>query len=164
MKHLLLRAALVACLLCAPLAFAQDNDKSADCTFNDGKQLSIRYTDVAAKKSPAPGKVWSPGKAPMTLFTQTDLTLGDSTIPAAAYTVYLLPGTEQWTLVVNKNVQPGTSYDKSQDVARVQMPVAELGSPTDKLKLTLAKMGDKQCNLRVYYAKTGTYGAEFKEK
>ena len=164
MKHLLSRAALLASLLFGPFVFAQDNNQSADCTFQDGKQLSIRYSDVAAKNPPPAGKVWAPGKTPMTLFTQSDLTLGGSTIPAAAYTVYLLPGSEQWKLIVNKNVQPGASYDKSQDLARIQMPVAQLGSPTDKLKLTLAKMGDKQCNLRVYYAKTGTYGAEFKEK
>lgn len=149
-------------LIAAPLAVAQNT--SADCTFDDGKQLSIRYNDVDAKKSPPNGKTWSPGDKPMTLFTQTDLMLGDSTIPAAAYTVYLVPGSETWTLVVNKNVQPGSSYDQKQDVAKVQMPVASLGSPTDKLQLVMAKRGPKQCNLRVYYAKTGTYGAEFKEK
>jgi hypothetical protein len=43
------------------------------------------------------------------------------------------------------------------------MPAAELGTPVN-LKLTLAKQGPKQCNLRVYFAKTGTYGAEFKEQ
>jgi hypothetical protein len=92
------------------------------------------------------------------------MTLGNSPIPAGAYTLYLIPNGENWTLVVNKNVKEGAKYDQGQDVARVPMSAAELGRPVDKLKLTLAKMGPKQCNLRVYYGKTGTYGAEFKEK
>jgi hypothetical protein len=157
------RAAVCAALLIAPVAWAQNT--STDCSFDDGKQMSIRYNDVDSKKDAAKtGDVWAPGGKPMTLFTQTALTLGNSEIPAAAYTVYLIPGSDTWTLVVNKNVQEGAKYDQSQDVARVQMPKAELGDPVKKLKLTLAKMGGKQCNLRVYYGKVGTYGAEFKEK
>jgi DUF2911 family protein len=164
MKHSLLRAALAFFVLYARFAFPQDNTQSADCTFDDGKQMSIRYNDVDAKKSPPNGKAWSPGDKSTALFTQTDLTIGNSTIPAAAYSVYLIPGPDAWTLVINKNVKPDAAYDQKQDVARVQMQVAPLSSPAEKLKLAMAKMGPKQCNLRVYYGKTATYGAEFKEK
>ena len=168
MRTFLLHAALCISLVAVSLlassrAFAQDT--STDCSFDDGKQMSIRYNDVDAKKDSAKrGKAWEPGGKPMALFTQTNLTLGNSPVPAGAYMLYLIPGSDAWTLVVNKNVQDPAKYDQKQDIARVEMPAAELGSPVDKLKLTLAKMGGTQCNLRVYYAKTGTYGAEFKEQ
>lgn len=165
MVKLIVRAMLCASMMCGPLVFAQANSASTDCSFDDGKQLSIRYNDVASKKNAAkPRQVWAPDNKPMTLFTQTDLTLGDTSIPAAAYTLYVIPDKDAWTLVVNKNVQDGAKYDHGQDLARIKMPTAELNSPVNKLKLILTKMGPSQCNLRVYYAKTGTYGAEFKEK
>ena len=147
----------------APLAVAQQAS-STDCSFDDGKQISIRYNEAPAKHNPKNGQPWAPDNKPMTLFTQTNLTIGNAAIPVGAYTVYLIPGSEAWTLVVNKNVQEGAKYDQKQDLARVPMPAAELGQPVDHLKLTLAKMGGSQCNLRVYFGKTGTYGAEFKEQ
>jgi hypothetical protein len=156
-------SALFTFLMAAPLTFAQQ-PSTTDCSFDDGKQISIRYDEVSAKHSLKNGQPWAPDNKPMTLFTQTTLTIGNASIPVGAYTVYLIPGSEAWTLVLNKNVQEGAKYDQKQDLARVQMPAAELGKPVDHLKLTLAKMGGSQCNLRVYYGKTGTYGAEFKEQ
>jgi hypothetical protein len=147
----------------APLAVAQQSS-STDCSFDDGKQISIRYDQAPAKHNPKNGQPWAPDNKPMTLFTQTNLTIGNASIPVGAYTVYLIPGSETWMLVVNKNVQDGAKYDQKQDLARIPMPAAELGHPVDHLKLTLAKMGGSQCNLRVYFGKTGTYGAEFKEQ
>jgi Protein of unknown function (DUF2911) len=164
MLKICVRAILCASMVCGPLVFAQAKNASTDCSFDDGKQMSIRYNEVPSKKNAAkPRQVWAPDNKPMTLFTQTNLTLGDATIPAAAYTLYVVPDKDAWTLVVNKNVQEGAKYDQGQDLARVKMPTAELNSPVEQLKLTLTKMGPSQCNLRVYYGKTGTYGAEFKE-
>jgi hypothetical protein len=163
MRNFLACAALSACLLCGPLVFAEDS--ATDCSFQDGKQISIRYSEVPSKKNAAKARqVWAPGDKPMTLFTQTSLMLGDKSIPAGAYTLYVIPDRDDWTLVVNKNVKDDAKYDASQDLARAKMPTAELNTPVNELKLTLTKAGPEQCNLRVYYSKIGTYGAEFKEK
>ena len=163
MRNRLACAALCVCVVCVPLVFAQDS--ATDCSFQDGKQMSIRYNVVPSKKNAAKQRqVWAPGNKPMTLFTQTNLVLGDQSIPAGAYTLYVIPDRDDWTLVVNKNVQDGAKYDANQDVTRAKMPTAELNTPVNQLELTLTKAGPSQCNLRVYYAKTGTYGAEFKEK
>ena len=106
------------------------------------------------------GHVWSPG---ITLYVQVPLTLAGTKIPLGAYTVYLIPGGKNWTLIVNRNVTPGAAYDSAQDVARVPMEVGEVPDRQKNLQLSFAHMSAKQCSLRVYYEKTGAF-TDFLEK
>ena len=43
----------------------------------------------------------------MLLFTQGATTLGGSPIPVGAFSMYVIPGRDEWTLIVNRNVTPG---------------------------------------------------------
>jgi len=144
--------------LLAASAFAQDV-QSSFCNFDDENQVSVQY-NPAVKETPRMGKVWSPG---VTLYVQTPLTLGNSTIGLGAYSVNFVPDKKNWTIVVNKNVNKGATYDSSQDVARAPMEVGELPSPEKTLQLSFGHMAPKHCSLRVYYQKTGAF-AEFMEK
>src|SRR3954464_14790153 len=61
------------------------------------------------------GKVWRTGADEATLLiTQQPITMGDTTIPAGAYTLYTLPNEDgSAKLIVNKQVgQWGTQYDE----------------------------------------------------
>ena len=107
-------------------------------------------------------KVWTPSDSPMDLFTQVELTLGDTVIPTAAYSMYLLPGKESWTLIVNKNVTAGSPYDEKQDLLRSPMQGGQL-SKAEKFHVAFAHIAPKQCNMRIYHGKTASW-AEFKEK
>jgi hypothetical protein len=137
---------------------------SASCTFTDGKQISVRYHRAAAMNSEKVplDKVWTPSDSPMDLFTQVDLTLGDTVIPTAAYSIYLLPGKEIWTLIVNKNVTAGSPYDEKQDLLRFPMQGGQL-SKAEKFHVAFAHVAPKQCNMRIYHGKRASW-AEFKEK
>ena len=95
------------------------------------------------------------------LFTQADLTIGNTQIPVGAYSLFMLPGKDRWTLVVNKNVKPG-EYNLQQDLVRVPMDVAQISEPQG-FSLVFAHMAPKQCNIRMYQGKTGAW-AEFHEK
>jgi len=147
-----------ALLLVAGSSFAQDV-QNAFCNFEDENQVSVQYTPTV-KETPRMGKVWSPG---VTLYVQTPLTLGNSTIGLGAYSVHFLPEKKNWTIVVNKNVSKGAAYDPSQDVARAPMEIGEVPSPEKSLQLSFGHMAPKHCSLRVYYQKTGAF-AEFMEK
>ena len=92
----------------------------------------------------------------MTLFTEAQLTLGSSTIPIGAYTVYPIPAKSNWTLVVNKNVTPGSTYDEKQDVARATMETAQVAQPSDALEVAFAHVGPR-CTLRIYIGKSATF-------
>jgi hypothetical protein len=144
--------------LFAAYALAED-PQTAYCNFEDGNEVSVQY-NPKVKEEPRNGRVWSPG---VTLFVQTPLTLGGSQIPLGAYSLYFIPDKKSWTMIVNRNVAAGSTYNSAQDVARGPMDVGEIPEPVKELQLSFAHMGPKQCSLRVYYQKTGAFG-DFMEK
>jgi hypothetical protein len=132
------------------------------CNLDDGRQVYIRYNPVSAKEKVPNGKPWTPGGAPMTLFTEAQLTLGSSTIPVGAYTVYPIPNRDHWILAVNKNVSPGATYDEKQDLARATMETDQVSTASEALEVAFAHVGPR-CTLRIYYGKSASF-ADFTAK
>lgn len=152
-------------LLVAVSAVAQQAAPSstASCSLEDGREVYVRYVPVPAKgEKISNGKPWAPGGTPMTLFTETQLTLGNSTIPVGAYTLYPFPGKDKWTLAVSKNVTPGAAYDEKQDIARATMDTAQVSQPPDTLDVAFAHVGPR-CTLRIYFGKSASF-VDFTEK
>jgi hypothetical protein len=88
------------------------------------------------------GEVWRLGADEATLFvTQEPIVIGGASVPAGAYTLYMLPqedGTAK--LIINKQVgQWGTQYDQSQDLARVDLKKDALEKPADQLAVSISK-------------------------
>src|ERR1700730_1082572 len=105
----------------------QQSSSTTSCYLDDGRQVYIRYNAVSAKgEKISNGKPWTPGGAPMTLFTEAPLAFGGTTIPIGAYTVYPFPARDKWTLAINKNVSSGAAYDEKQDVARAQVETDQM--------------------------------------
>jgi len=130
---------------------------TASCSLDDGRQIYIRFNPIASKNDKLPnGKPWTPGGAPMTLFTEAQLSFGGATIPVGAYTVYPIPAKDKWTLVVNKNVAAGSSYDEKQDIARAPMETDQISQPSNELEVAFAHVGDK-CTLRIYFGKSASF-------
>jgi hypothetical protein len=156
-------------MLVANAALAQQqnadaNSATAFCDFDDNQEISVRYNSaITSKEEPRNGKVWQPGGKPLTLFVGAPVSFNNAPIPVGAYSVYVIPNRKDWTLVVNKNVTPGATYDQAQDVARGPMELGEVDSPPGQLQVSFAHVGPKQCNIRVYYGKVGAF-ADFTEK
>jgi hypothetical protein len=149
-----------------PLTFAvvcSAQQSTASCTLDDGRQVYIRYNPVTVKSEKPPnGKPWAPGGAPMTLFSEAQLSLAGSTIPVGAYTVYPIPAKDKWVVVVNKNVTAGAAYDEKQDLARATMETDQVPEPSDALEVAFAHVGSK-CTLRIYFGKAASF-ADFTAK
>src|SRR5271166_2069898 len=157
------RAVLLSLLWSPWLAAQSAPTSTTTCNLEDGRQVYVRYNAIPANKEKiANGKPWTPGGAPMTLFTEAQLTLGSSSIPIGAYTVYPIPARDHWTLVVNKNVTPGAAYDDKQDIARAPMETAQVAEPSDALEVAFAHVGNR-CTLRIYIGKTASF-ADFVAK
>ena len=165
MSPFVCRAMLITLLL-TPFLAAQSADppsSTTTCNLDDGRQIYIRYNPVASNKEKiANGKPWSPGGAPMTLFTEAQLRLGTSMIPIGAYTVYPIPGKDHWTLAVNKNVSASVAYDEKQDLARAPTETAQIPQPSDALEVAFAHVGPR-CTLRIYFGKSASF-ADFTAK
>ncbi len=165
MSPFVCRAMLITLLL-TPFLAAQSPDppsSTTTCNLDDGRQIYIRYNPVASSKEKiANGKPWTPGGAPMTLFTEAQLRLGTSMIPIGAYTVYPIPGKDHWTLAINKNVSASAAYDEKQDLARTPMETAQIPQPSDALEVAFAHVGPR-CTLRIYFGKSASF-ADFTAK
>jgi hypothetical protein len=152
--------------LFAAACFAQqpsEPSSTASCNLEDGRQVYIRYNPVSAKTEKVTnGKPWTPGGAPMTLFTEAQLSFGGSTIPVGAYTVYPIPARGKWTLVVNKNVSQGSAYDEKQDIARAQVETDEVSQAGKDLEVAFMHVASK-CTLQIYFGKSAAF-AEFTAK
>lgn len=135
------------------------------CTFDDGRQMKVEYSSATPKRGQEfhDGRLWEPDGSPMFLFTEAELTIGGSVIPAGAYSLYVILEKRNWTLVVNRNTKAAGQYDERQDLVRAPMEIGENEVPVAQVQVALAHVAPKQCNLRLYYEKTGAW-AEFHEK
>ena len=151
------RAVLISFLLTPWLAAQSGGTTSTTCTLEDGRELRLDYRPVSTKQEKIQnGKPWAPGGVPMTLFTTAPLTLGSSSIPLGAYTVYPIPARGNWTIVVNKNVTTGSAYDDKQDIARAPMETAQVETPSEALEVAFAHVGAR-CTLRIYIGKAASF-------
>lgn len=146
-------------LLYSTFALAQNDTSSAVCTYADGNQISLRYTQAKVSKEPLPmGKVWSPGSVRMDLFTETALNISNTTIQPGAYSFYFIPEKDSWTFVVNKNVTAGAAYDQQQDIARGKMQTEKLEQAEPELNIYFGHLAPKKCTMRVDYGKVRAFG------
>jgi len=88
------------------------------------------------------GKVWRTGADEATLLiTQKPIVIGETTIPAGAYTLFTLPeedGTAK--LIINKQIgQWGTQYDAKQDLARVDLKKDLSDKTADQFTMSVGK-------------------------
>jgi hypothetical protein len=71
------------------------------------------------------GKVWRTGanEAPEITFYK-DVKFGGKDVKAGTYSLFTIPGSENWTVILNKKLNQWGSYfyDEASDVARVTVP------------------------------------------
>jgi hypothetical protein len=87
-------------------------------------------------------KVWRLGADEATLLvTQKALALGGTTVPAGAYTLFLLPSADGTAkLIISKQIgQWGEEYDAAQDLARVDLTKTTLDQPVTQFTLAITK-------------------------
>ena len=144
---------------------------TAEFTFADGKKVTIAYSRPY-RKDPKTGdirkiyggtdtlvpndKVWRTGANEATsLKTDTDLEIGGTKVPAGSYTVYTLPSSGTWKLIINKQTgQWGTVYDEKQDLARIDMKKSTLPSTVEQFTISLDKKGGDSADLNLDWENT----------
>jgi hypothetical protein len=117
----------------------------------DGNRVSVTYgrpsmkgREIWGKLVPF-GKVWRTGSdEATTLITQKPITIGDTTVPAGAYTLFTLPAADgSMKLIINKQIgQWGIgrgSYDEKQDLARVHMKKEMLDTPVEEFTIAVTQ-------------------------
>lgn len=85
------------------------------------------------------GRAWRLGADEATLLiTQQPLAIGEATIPAGAYTLYMVPTEEGGKLAFSKTLGGwGVPVDEKNDLVRVDMKRESLETPNDQLLLAV---------------------------
>lgn len=104
-------------------------------------QLNGRSIEKLAK----PGEVWRLGaNEAAELHVYTDMKLGDSKVSKGTYTVYAIPGEENWTVIVSKdlNVWGSYFYNEANDVARITVPITKGDESLEAFSIAFEKSDD----------------------
>jgi DUF2911 family protein len=125
--------------------------------FADWKTVTVDYSSPRAKGRKIYGglvpygQVWRAGANEATTFvTDTAVTVGGKTVPAGAYTLFVIPNQDKWTLIISKTTKNdkggplwGTNYaGEAQDLARVDMKASTLPAPVENFTIALDKVGN----------------------
>lgn len=91
------------------------------------------------------GEVWRTGanEATEIRFYQ-DVMLGDQAVAAGTYTLFTIPGKEEWTIILNQDtdVWGAYNYDQSKDVARFNVPAGSDSKSLDAFSIAFAPEAD----------------------
>jgi|SRR5690606_15188707 len=91
------------------------------------------------------GKVWRTGANEATEITfYKDATLGGQKIEAGTYSLFTIPGENEWTIILNRNLHQwgAFSYDQSADVVRVPAKVAQAGESLEAFSMAFKENGE----------------------
>lgn len=154
----------------ATAAVIRQQDKSsrpsppakASCDLGGGKSVTIDYSSPRAKGRKifgglVPyGQVWRTGANEATTFvTDADLKVGGTDVPAGKYTLFSVPESGKWTLVISKKTgEWGTNYaGESEDLARIPMKVGATSGAVENFTIAFDK-GGAACSLRIEWENT----------
>ncbi len=105
-------------------------------------QLKGRTVESLAK----PGEVWRTGANEATeIRFYEDVIFGGKKVKAGTYSLFTIPGAEKWTIILSSdvNVWGAYSYNKENDIARVEAKVSKTQERIEAFSMTF----DKKMNL-----------------
>jgi hypothetical protein len=103
------------------------------------------------------GKVWRTGANGATKITfSTAVKFGGNDVPAGTYSLFTIPTSGEWTVILNKTADQwgAYSYDAKEDQARVQVKPTMLPELVETLEIGLRDVQDSSAMLSIAWEKT----------
>ncbi len=104
------------------------------------------------------GVVWRTGANFATTITfSTPVKLEDHDIPAGTYSLFTIPGTNEWTIIINKNAKQWGSfqYDPKEDLVRFNVtPETVTDNPYETFAIDFNQIRDDSAVLTLVWDKT----------
>lgn len=88
------------------------------------------------------GQVWRTGANEATEITITEpVLMGDNVVEAGTYSLYSIPGEENWTIILNYALGEWGAFDYSEerDALRFEVPVKKLDTPVEAFTIEFSK-------------------------
>jgi Protein of unknown function (DUF2911) len=104
-------------------------------------------------------QVWRTGANPATtIITSVPLKFGTLLVPAGTHTLYSLPSTGTWQLIINNQTgQWGTVYDQTKDLGRTPMTAKPMSEPQEVMSLSFENTKATSTELHVRWETTDRY-------
>ncbi|RDV15550.1 DUF2911 domain-containing protein [Pontibacter diazotrophicus] len=146
-------ALLFVCMLMSTIAWAQNEQKASPPATATGKvgeaDITVNYSSPAVKGRQiwgdlVPyGEVWRAGANEATTVTvDEDVMVEGKELPAGTYSLYTIPGEDEWTVIFNKTAkQWGTQYDEGQDALRVTTKPRQAATMNERLAYDVTDQG-----------------------
>jgi hypothetical protein len=102
-------------------------------------------------------KVWRTGANQATTITfGDDVTIGDKKVAAGKYGLLTIPGENEWTIIITKqlDVTSPAAYKEDQDVARVTAPVHQLPFSVETFQISFDDIKPSSMNLVFLWERT----------
>ncbi len=114
---------------------------------------SVNGRDVFGGLEPF-GEVWRTGANESTAIVfPKDVTIEGEPLEAGTYSLYTIPGKDQWTIIFNSKLSWGTQYDKSKDVLRVQVEPKQAPF-REQFMIYFENVTDQSANVVLHWAET----------
>lgn len=107
-------------------------------------EVTINYHRPGLKgrsmESLAPkGQVWRTGANQATEITfSKNVKMGGQNLTAGTYSIYTIPGTSEWTIIINEKLSWGTQYSKEKDVLRFPCKVSTSNQSTETFTIDIS--------------------------
>jgi hypothetical protein len=141
---------------------------TASVSFADGKKITVDYSrpKINDPKTGQPRKIfgqlvpydkeWRTGANEATSFvTDANVKVGDLSVPAGKYTLYTIPGQNEWTIIINKQTgQWGTEYKQDQDLGRTKVKPEQTSSPVQQFTISFDQASGKSTKMNLEWENT----------
>ena len=123
--------------------------------------VTIEYSRPGAKGRKIFGglvpfdKVWRTGANAATKITlKQDATIGGKDIPARDYSIYTIPGENEWTVMFNNKLDGGMNYPEGDDQIRFQVKPEKLTDFVETFTIEFSDITDTSANIVLSWENT----------
>ena len=102
------------------------------------------------------GHVWRTGANNATKISfSTPVKLNGATVPAGTYELFTIPGKDEWTVIIHKNMSQwgAYTYDQKNDVARIKAVPVALTNGVETLGISFNDLRDESGTLNIAWEK-----------
>lgn len=119
---------------------------------------SLRKRTVG-KEVAAFGQLWRTGaNNPTKLTFSDDVTIQGTKVPAGEYTLLTIPGKDEWTVIINKNLKLSGNDDKNykqeEDVARFKVKPQQNPREIEAFTILFSNLKNNSADLELLWGKT----------
>ncbi|MBK0402037.1 DUF2911 domain-containing protein [Adhaeribacter sp. BT258] len=103
------------------------------------------------------GKVWRTGANESTKITFADnVTLEGNRVPAGTYALYTIPGADQWTIIIHKDISlwGSDNYNQANDLLRFNVPAQKNANDVEAFTIDLTNYTQNSADVELLWAKT----------